>query len=109
MVWTIYEDTSSNQIRGQLSFIEEQKRQKEIEVQKSYASPCGGCVCNQCANDVNGRYKPGEMVEPCFNCEKCRNYDGNSMKKYNYKTECSSFKITEHHASQNRRKIKLIR
>lgn len=104
---TIYEDTSANQIKGQLSFIEEQKPQMEYI---TYVIPCGGCICNKCANDVNGRYTPGEMEEPCFNCEECREYDGDYRNKScNKKTECESFKMTNYHAALNRKNIKLLR
>lgn len=76
---------------------------------KNYVCPCGGCLCNQCANDVNNiRSKPEEMDEPCFNCEDCREYDGDCKKKYNHKESCENFKITEYHAKRNRAKIKLL-
>lgn len=110
MDWTICEDTSRDQIRGQLSFVDTSKKTDDRKVfKKVYASPCGGCICNQCANDVNGRGKASEAERPCFNCDDCRNYDGDFKKKNNKRFECESFKITSYQVERNRARIKLIR
>ena len=38
--------------------------------------PCFDCICNHCANCTECWDKcTGEMVEPCYVCEDCRNYD----------------------------------
>lgn len=97
------------QIKGQLSFIEQPKKDDKTEIPKSYASPCGGCICNKCANDVNGRGKPDEMVFPCYNCDNCRWYNGSPNMNYNKRSECESFKITDYHAERNRARIRLLR
>lgn len=105
MDWTISESTSNDQIIGQLTFTNE-----EIKHDRGYyATPCGGCICNKCANNVDGCYKPGEMKEPCFNCDDCMNYSGDRNLKDNWKSECKAFIITNYHAEKNRERIKLLR
>ena len=37
-----------------------------------YATPCGGCVCNHCANNVDCMEAVmGEDKFACFNCDEC--------------------------------------
>lgn len=73
-----------------------------------YATPCGGCICNHCANNVDcmDRVK-NEMDFPCLNCDECLNYNGYG--KDNWKPECNQYKITNVHVLHRRRQIKLVR
>ena len=46
---------------------------------------CANCLCEFCVNNAEqslDRVKPGEMQEPCFNCDDCRAYDGDCRKQY---------------------------
>ena len=47
------------------------------------ATHCYGCVCDTCANSVellSWYVTIGEAAEPCFSCDDCRHYDGDSRK-----------------------------
>lgn len=47
-----------------------------------YAFPCGRCLCNHCANNVETIDNcTGEAKEPCFVCDECRWYDGDTRHK----------------------------
>lgn len=87
---------------------EERKEQQHVkESVKEYVSPCGGCICDKCANNVEClRVEIGEQIEPCFNCDYCVNYDGKG--EYNKKYECSRFVITNHEAKKARERFKIL-
>lgn len=89
---------------GVFEEIEQQPREKEII---NYAFPCGGCLCDKCANNVEClKVEMGEQIEPCFNCDYCAYYDGKGS--YNKKYKCEKFIITEHEARKARGKLKVI-
>lgn len=72
-----------------------------------YAIPCGGCLCDQCANNVENLHtEAGEMREPCFSCDECRWYDGNTRSKDMWTETCERFRITEYHAERNQEQIR---
>ena len=88
-------------------FEERTEQQHEKESIKNYASPCGGCLCDKCANNVEClKVEMGEQKEPCFNCDYCVNYDGKG--KYNKKYNCDKFIITEHETKKVRERFKII-
>jgi hypothetical protein len=72
---------------------------------------CFQCLCCSCANDVNNiRRKPEEQCFPCFNCEECWDYAHDTKhRRYNHKTECSNYVITEWHANARKSKIRIIK
>lgn len=87
-------------------------------VQRRYdgASPCYGCLCETCANSVElsmEYFTVGEAVEPCFNCDECRYYDGSSSKSCRWNDICSRYieaqKAFEARARVAERKAKAIR
>lgn len=69
-----------------------------------YAFPCGGCICNHCANSVEcPDMCTGEMDYACFTCDECKWYDGKGTD--NQRAECSDYKITEAYAKRKRFKV----
>ena len=66
---------------------------------------CANCLCQYCANNAEGVIKPGEMPEPCFNCDECSAYDGNRRKQNQRKEECVEFVISDYGAKHNRKRI----
>lgn len=76
---------------------------KYVKPQKQYAFPCGGCICNHCANSVECWDDcTGEMEVPCFICDECINFDGHGRRQN--RTECGRYKITNKYAEYLRKK-----
>lgn len=74
---------------------------------RKYASPCGGCVCEHCSNNVDCMDKcTGEADFGCFNCDDCRYYSGKGTD--NWKHQCSNFKVTESRARAIRTMFKCL-
>lgn len=74
-----------------------------------YAVPCGRCLCNHCTNNVETIDNcTGEAKEPCFVCDECRWYDGDTRHKDMWRQECGEYIVTNEHAERLRRKMKLI-
>lgn len=74
-----------------------------------YACPCGGCICNHCANNVETTdHCTGEAQEPCFICDECRWFDGETSRKDMWRQQCSDYIVTEEHAKRTRRRFKII-
>ena len=74
-----------------------------------YAFPCCGCICNHCANSVETIDNcTGEAKEPCFVCDECRRYDGDTKNPDKWKQECDEYVITEEQAKRNRKKFKIV-
>lgn len=72
---------------------------------------CANCLCEYCANNVEqsqDRVKPGEMREPCFNCDECREYSGESQHANQRKEECSDFAMSDYGAQRNRKRFRII-
>lgn len=70
---------------------------------------CANCLCEYCVNNTEqslGKAKP-EMQEPCFNCDDCRVYNGDSQGRNQRKEECSKFVMSDYGAARNRRRIKI--
>ena len=58
-------------------------------------------MCEKCSNSVENIYsEAGEAEEPCFNCDECRGYDGDTRKRDAYTDDCSRFRIDDYHARQ---------
>ena len=75
-----------------------------------YAFPCGGCICNHCANNVETIDNcTGEAKEPCFACECCRWYEGDTRSKDMWKQKCESYIVTNQHAEYLRKRIKVVK
>ena len=73
---------------------------------------CVNCLCEYCVNNVEqppGRVKPGEMQEPCFNCDGCKRYSGDFWLRNQKKEECGNFVISDYGARRNRTRLKLIK
>ena len=80
---------------------------KQID-RSRYAFPCGGCLCEHCANNVNCTDKyVGEMSFPCFNCDDCKNYNGYG--RDNWDPECNQYKVTEAYAKYTRTRFICLR
>lgn len=74
------------------------------------AFPCAGCLCNHCANSVETIDNcTGEAKEPCFVCDECRWYDGDTKNPDKWKQECDEYIITEEQAKRNRKKFKIVK
>lgn len=84
------------------------QKKEYAEPQKQYAFPCGGCICNHCANSVECWDNcTGEMAFPCFTCDECVHYGvlGRSQKR----TECRNYKITNKYAEYLRKRIRTVK
>lgn len=92
----------------------EEPGRRKREIQNSMrrsdcAFPCGRCLCNHCANNVETIDNcTGEAKEPCFVCDECRWYDGDTRHKDMWRQECGEYIVTNEHAERLRRKLKLI-
>lgn len=77
---------------------------------KQYATPCGGCICNHCANNVDciDHMEKDELMKAyaCFNCDECISYDGKGTD--NWKPECERYEITYAYARQKRKQFLVI-
>lgn len=61
------------------------------------AGCCYGCRCHSCvlSCDLQYRRKPGEITEAdevCFNCDDCRNWDGDPGKRVQWRDECQRYR-----------------
>lgn len=63
-------------------------------------------LCEQRGND---RQLTGEAKEPCFVCDECRWYDGDTKNPDKWKQECDEYIITEEQAKRNRKKFKIVK
>lgn len=55
------------------------------------ATHCYGCLCDTCAHSVellSWYFTIGETDEPCFNCDECRHYGGDSRMKDRWTNDC---------------------
>lgn len=67
-----------------------------------YAFPCGRCLCNHCANNVETIDNcTGEAKEPCFVCDECRWYDGDT--RHNQSSERQNTTETEPEITETRK------
>lgn len=76
------------------------------------ATYCYGCLCDTCANSVellSWYVTIGETEEPCFSCNECRHYDGDTGKKDQWTNTCPRYieaqKAAEARARAEMRKL----
>ena len=82
-------------------------KQKQIH-KRMYACPCGGCICNHCANSVECvDHCTGEAEFGCFSCDECKHFDG-KIHTDNWKTECDQYKVTEAYVARIRKNFSLV-
>lgn len=75
-------------------------------------SLCVNCLCEYCANNVEQlwiKVRPEEMLEPCFNCDECFEYTGETGHKDCDQKNCDKFILSDHGAKRKRRRIRLIK
>lgn len=88
----------------ELGFIPKSEK-KYVKPRKNYANPCGGCICNHCANCAECWDDcTGEMEFPCFICNECIHYDGHGTNQD--RTECKNYKATNKYAEHLRKRIR---
>lgn len=92
----------------ELGIIPKHEQPQSIEQHINYASPCGGCICDHCANSAECVDNcTGEMEFNCFTCDECKWYDGKGTD--NQRAECRDYKITEVYAKAKRKKFKALK
>lgn len=72
---------------------------------------CTNCLCEYCLNNAEQSWdksRSGEMQEPCFNCDECREYTGESKHKTCERKDCEKFLLSEYGANRNRRTFKIM-
>lgn len=73
---------------------------------------CANCLCDRCVNNVEelwNKVQPEEQRLPCFNCDECYIYTGDSKHKVNRREDCKEFEISEYAAKSVRKKIKIVK
>ena len=74
-----------------------------------YVTPCGGCICHHCANNVDCcEYAGPEQEFACFNCDECINYS-EGTKRDSWKASCSKYKIANACAIKMRKRFKVVK
>lgn len=72
---------------------------------------CANCLCERCVNNVEelwSKVRPEEQREPCFNCDVCRYYTGDTWHRAQCREDCGEFDISEYAAISKRKKIKIV-
>ncbi len=72
---------------------------------------CANCLCKHCANNVEELYskvRPEEQREPCFNCDECWYYTGDTRHRSRRKEDCVRFVLSNYSAEKRRKKIKVV-
>ena len=90
---------------------EEQPLKQLLYKMKNPAVLCVNCVCQYCVNneeEVWNKVRPDEVVEPCFNCDECSEFDGDSRHLRMLKEHCDKFVLSDYGAARNRKHIKLV-
>jgi hypothetical protein len=108
-------------MKGQLRFdeflniSEDKQTNQEVEIRPlrtPMVDPCYYCKCNSCINNVeNIRTTPEDTSRnwnPCFICDDCRIFDGDSLKRCMEVDYCNKYVIDNYHAKQNRKKLKVL-
>lgn len=73
---------------------------------------CANCLCGRCVNNVEELWstvRPEEQREPCFNCDECWNYTGNSNHKSQRIEDCEKFEISDYAAAIRRKKFIVVK
>ena len=73
---------------------------------------CTNCLCQYCTHNIEelyGKVKLEEAAEePCFICDDCRIYSGDSRQSNERKEECADFIMSDYGANRNRRRFKVV-
>lgn len=106
-------------MKGQMRFdewmniFEEKTFPNPVEYKIPMVDPCYYCACNTCINNVeNFKVTPDEVPDdwnPCFFCDECRKFDGDTSKKCMEREQCIRYEISNYHAEQNRKRLKVVR
>lgn len=104
-------------MKGQMTFNEFMDMCEGTPRQESripMVDPCYYCLCNSCINNVENIYVqkdeiPDDGWEPCFFCDDCKTYDSDTSKQDMERDWCGRYRIDNHHAWENRKKIKSVR
>lgn len=54
---------------------------------------CANCLCKRCVNNVEelwNKVRPEEQREPCFNCDECRYYTGDTRHRTQRREDCGT-------------------
>lgn len=72
---------------------------------------CANCLCEHCTNNVEelwSKVQPEEQKLPCFNCDECRHYTGDTRHRSGRKEDCTQFVLSNYSAEKRRKKIKVV-
>lgn len=72
---------------------------------------CANCLCEHCANNVEelwNKIQPEEQKVPCFNCDECWHYTGDTRHRSQRKEDCTQFILSNYFAEKQRKKIKVL-
>ena len=81
---------------------------------KAPAVLCANCLCQYCTHNAEEVYRTvtaEEAItaeEPCFICDECREYTGETKHRVCQKQDCRNFIMSEFGKKRNRKRIKLI-
>lgn len=78
---------------------------------KDPVMPCPNCLCQYCANNVEGirdTVKPEEIRESCFNCGECRTFTGRKKHVERARKDCPGFRLSEYGAEKNRKRFRIV-
>lgn len=75
---------------------------------------CANCLCNYCTCNVEASYdriRPEEarVADPCFNCDECRQYTGESVHKLCRREDCDNFIMSDYGAERNRKRFRILK
>lgn len=74
---------------------------------------CVNCLCQYCTHNAEELYNTVSAEEatdtPCFICDECRIYTGDSNQKILRKEDCDNFIMSDYGAKRNRRRWRLYR
>ena len=100
------------------SFQEKDRTQKEtlfehlFPMVKNPIISCANCLCRYCTHNAEELYNTVSIEEaadtPCFICDECRVYSGDSNQKICRKEDCDNFIMSDYGAKRNRKRLKLI-
>lgn len=107
------------QMQGQLWFdewmniLERKTHQETVKRRKPMVDQCYYCACNSCINNVeNPNVSSDEIPDnwvPCFFCDDCRKFDGDTSKKCLEREQCIRYEISNYHAEENRKGLKVVK
>ncbi len=73
---------------------------------------CANCLCQYCRLNAEELYNTVKLEEaaeePCFICDECRQYTGESIHKLCHCEDCDNFIMSDYGAERNRKRIKVF-